>query len=208
MGTVKVPHARRFVPSYVEHTSYGVKESNPYNRLYEDRIIFLGTPIDDASASDVMAQLLQLEGDDPDSDIEIYLNSPGGSLTAMMAIYDTMRYVRSRIRTVCLGQAVSAAALILAAGSPGMRLCLPNARVLIQQPAIESVYGHTSDLLIQAAELQRMRSLMESAFAEHTGKTADQVHEDIERAAIFTAGEALRYGLVDEVVPSRKFTAA
>lgn len=135
------PEARYILPSFVERTSYGVKESNPYNKLFEERIIFLGVQIDDASANDVMAQLLFLESNDPDRDITMYINSPGGSFTALMAIYDTMQYVRPDIATVCLGQAASAAAVVLAAGAPGKRLAVPNARVMIHQPATEGFYG-------------------------------------------------------------------
>ena len=166
------PQARYILPSFVERTSYGVKESNPYNKLFEERIIFLGVQIDDASANDVMAQLLFLESNDPDRDITMYINSPGGSFTALMAIYDTMQYVRPDIQTVCLGQAASAAAVILAAGAPGKRLAVPNARVMIHQPATEGFYGQVSDLEIQANEISRMRRLMEETLARHTNQTA------------------------------------
>src|SRR5918912_53602 len=153
---------RYIIPSFVERTSYGIKESNPYNKLFEDRIIFLGVQIDDASANDVMAQLLTLEGTDPDRDIIMYINSPGGSFTAMTAIYDTMQYVRPDIQTVCLGQAASAAAVMLAAGTKGKRLALPNARVLIHQPALAGGdYGQASDIEIQANEVLRMRQWLE-----------------------------------------------
>ncbi|MGZ4553372.1 MAG: ATP-dependent Clp protease proteolytic subunit, partial [Mycobacteriaceae bacterium] len=177
----QMPSSRYVLPSFVERTSYGMKESNPYNKLFEERIIFLGVQVDDASANDVMAQLLCLESDDPDRDITIYINSPGGSFTSLMAIYDTMQYVRADIQTVCLGQAASAAAVLLAAGTPGKRLALPNARVLIHQPSTEGVYGQVSDLAIQAAEMQRMRRLLETTLAKHTGRDADQVRLDIER---------------------------
>src|SRR5512139_4066869 len=151
-------HNRYVLPSFVERTSYGVKESNPYNKLFEDRIIFLGVQVDDASANDVMAQLLTLEGTDPDRDIIMYINSPGGSFTALTAIYDTMQYIRPDIQTVCLGQAASAAAVLLSAGTKGKRLALPNARVLIHQPSLSgSDYGQASDIEIQANEVLRMR---------------------------------------------------
>ncbi|RZS32273.1 ATP-dependent Clp protease protease subunit [Herbihabitans rhizosphaerae] len=182
-------------------------EPNPFEKLYEERIIFLGTQIDDASAGDVIAQLIHLEGANSDRDIEIYLNSPGGSLTAMLAIYDTMRFVRPRIRTVCVGQVGSAAALILAAGSPGMRACLPNARVLIRQPAAEGLHGQASDLHSYATELQRMRQVMETMLAHHTGKSAEEIHSDIERQKVLTAEEAREYRIVDEVLPYRKAPA-
>src|SRR5512133_4102198 len=151
-------HNRYIIPSFVERTSYGVKESNPYYELFGERIIFLGVQIDDASANDVMAQLLVLESIDPDRDILMYINSPGGLFTSLMAIYDTMQYVRPEISTVCLGQAASAAAVLLAAGTPGKRLAVPNARILLHQPATEGIYGQVSDLEIQAAEIARMRT--------------------------------------------------
>lgn len=204
---LNLPEARYILPSFVERTSYGVKESNPYNKLFEERIIFLGVQVDDASANDVMAQLLCLESDDPDRDITIYINSPGGSFTSLMAIYDTMQYVRADIQTVCLGQAASAAAVLLAAGTPGKRLALPNARVLIHQPSTEGVYGQVSDLAIQAAEMQRMRRLLETTLAKHTGRDADQVRLDIERDKILTAEEAKTYGIIDQVLPYRKLSA-
>jgi len=179
-------------------------ESNPFDKLYEERIVFLGSEIDDEVAGAVTAQLIQLEGADPDRVIEIYVNSPGGSLTAMLAIYDTMQQVRPQIRTVCLGQAVSAAALILAAGTPGMRACLPHARLLIHQPVLGRVAGAASDVRIAADEASRMRRLMETAFARHTGKSPEEIHADIEREKVLTAEQAKEYGIVDEVVPSRK----
>jgi ATP-dependent Clp protease, protease subunit len=200
------PQSRYVLPSFVERTSYGVKESNPYNKLFEERIIFLGVQIDDASANDVMAQLLVLESTDPDRDILMYINSPGGSFTSLMAIYDTMQYVRPEITTVCLGQAASAAAVLLAAGSPGKRLAVPNARILIHQPATEGIYGQVSDLEIQAAEISRMRKLLESTLAKHSGRTPEQVRLDIERDKILTAEEAKDYGIIDEIIQSRKLT--
>ena len=198
------PSARYVLPSFVERTSYGVKESNPYNKLFEERIIFLGVQIDDASANDVMAQLLVLESTDPDRDILMYINSPGGSFTSLMAIYDTMQYVRPEIPTVCLGQAASAAAVLLAAGTPGKRLAVPNARILIHQPATEGIYGQVSDLEIQAAEISRMRKLLEATLAKHSGRTPEQVRQDIERDKILTAPEAKEYGIIDEIIQSRK----
>jgi ATP-dependent Clp protease protease subunit len=190
----------------VERTSYGVKESNPYNKLFEERIIFVGVQIDDASANDVMAQLIYLESADPDRDITMYINSPGGSFTSLMAIYDTMQYVRPDIQTFCLGQAASAAAVLLAAGTPGKRMALPNARVLIHQPATEGTYGQVSDLEIQAAEIQRVRRQMEAILARHTGKDEDRIRTDIERDKILTAAEAVEYGIIDEVLPYRKLS--
>ncbi|HMH89495.1 MAG TPA: ATP-dependent Clp protease proteolytic subunit [Streptosporangiaceae bacterium] len=192
--------SRYVLPSFVERTSYGVKEMNPYNKLFEERIIFLGVQIDDASANDVMAQLITLESIDPDRDILMYINSPGGSMTSMMAIYDTMQYIQPEIQTFCLGQAASAAAVILAAGSKGKRMALPNSRILIHQPAVESGYGQSSDLEIQAREILRMRAAMENILAQHTGQDEEQVRRDTERDKFFTAEEAKEYGLVDEVL--------
>ena len=195
------PQARYILPSFVEHTSYGVKESNPYNKLFEERIIFLGVQVDDASANDVMAQLLVLESLDPDRDITMYINSPGGSFTSLMAIYDTMQYVRADIQTVCLGQAASAAAVLLAAGTPGKRLALPNARILIHQPLTGGVIqGQVSDLEIQAAEIERMRTLMEETLSRHTGKDPAEIRKDIDRDKILTAAEAKEYGIIDTVL--------
>ena len=192
------------LPSFVERTSYGIKEMNPYNKLFEERIIFLGVQIDDASANDVMAQLITLESIDPDRDVLMYINSPGGSMTSMMAIYDTMQYIQPEIQTFCLGQAASAAAVLLAAGTKGKRMALPNSRILIHQPAVESGYGQSSDLEIQAREILRMRTAMERVIAQHTGKDEEQVRKDIERDKFLTAEEAKEYGLVDEVLTTLK----
>jgi len=197
-------HNRYVLPSFVERTSYGIKESNPYNKLFEDRIIFLGVQIDDASANDVMAQLLTLEGTDPDRDIIMYINSPGGSFTAMTAIYDTMLYVRPDIQTVCLGQAASAAAVLLGAGTPGKRMALPNSRIIIHQPATEGGYGQSSDIEIQAREIMRMRNQLEEIIARHSGQPIEKVRKDIDRDKIMTAQEAKEYGLVDAVLTTRK----
>jgi ATP-dependent Clp protease protease subunit len=198
------PSARYVLPSFVERTSYGIKESNPYNKLFEERIIFLGVQIDDASANDVMAQLLCLESTDPDRDIIMYINSPGGSFTSLTAIYDTMQFVKPEIQTVCLGQAASAAAVVLAAGTPGKRFALENSRIIIHQPATEGGYGQSSDIEIQANEILRMRALLETLISRHSGRTEDQVRQDIERDKILTAEAAVEYGLVDEVIKTRK----
>jgi ATP-dependent Clp protease protease subunit len=160
--------------------------------------------IDDASANDVMTQLLCLESDDPDREINMYINSPGGSFTALMAVYDTMQFIRPAIQTVCLGQAASAAAVLLAAGTPGRRLAVENARVLIHQPSMEGYQGQVSDLEIQAAEMTRTRRLMESTLARHCNRTPEQVRDDIERDRILTAPEAREYGIVDAIVQTRK----
>ncbi|GAA1813640.1 ATP-dependent Clp protease proteolytic subunit [Luedemannella flava] len=200
-------HNRYIIPSFIERTSYGVKESNPYNKMFEERIIFLGVQVDDASANDVMAQLLVLESTDPDRDITMYINSPGGSFTALTAIYDTMQYVRPDITTVCMGQAASAAAILLAAGAPGKRLALPNSRIIIHQPATEGGYGQGSDIEIQAREILRMRTMLETMLATHTGQAIEKVRRDIDRDKILTAEEAKEYGLIDQIMTNRKKTA-
>lgn len=201
---MQMPQARYVLPSFIEQSAYGTKETNPYAKLFEERIIFLGTQVDDTSANDIMAQLLVLEGLDPDRDITMYINSPGGSFTSLMAVYDTMQYVRPDVRTVCLGQAASAAAVLLAAGAPGKRACLPNSRVLIHQPATQGTQGQVSDLEIQAKEIERMRTLMEQTLARHTGRSAEQVRIDTDRDKILTAEEAVEYGIVDQVFDYRK----
>jgi ATP-dependent Clp protease protease subunit len=204
----RMPQSRYVLPSFIERTSYGIKESNPYNKLFEERIIFLGEQINNTSANDTMAQLLVLESTDPDRLITMYINSPGGSFTAMTAIYDTMQFVRPEIQTVCLGQAASAAAVLLAAGTPGKRLAVPNAQILIHQPATEGVYGQVSDLEIQAAEIQRMRRLLECTLAQHTGQTVERIRADIDRDKILTSIEAKEYGIIDEITQIRKLSAA
>src|SRR6186997_350227 len=202
----EMPSSRYILPSFVERTTYGIKESNPYNKMFEERIIFLGVQVDDASANDVMAQLIVLESTDPDRDITMYINSPGGSFTALTAIYDTMQYVRPDIQTVCMGQAASAAAVLLAAGTPGKRLALPNSRIIIHQPATEGGYGQGSDIEIQAREILRMRSLLEEMISKHTGREVEKIRKDIDRDKILTAAEAKEYGLIDQVLESRKKT--
>ncbi|MBV7363932.1 ATP-dependent Clp protease proteolytic subunit [Actinomycetaceae bacterium TAE3-ERU4] len=199
--------ARYVLPQFEERTAYGIKRQDPYAKLFEDRIVFLGVQVDDASADDVMAQLLVLESQDPDAMITMYINSPGGSFTALTAIYDTMMYIRPEIQTVCLGQAASAAAVLLAAGSPGKRLALPNARVLIHQPAMEGMRGQASDIEIMADEMDRMRDWLENTLAAHSGRTKEQVSRDIDRDKILTAQQALEYGLIDQVLASRKVNA-
>lgn len=200
-----LPSSRYVLPQFEERTAYGFKRQDPYNKLFEDRVIFLGVQVDDASADDVMAQLLVLESQDSERDITMYINSPGGSFTAMTAIYDTMQYVAPQIQTVVLGQAASAASVLLAAGAPGKRLALPNARVLMHQPAMgEAGHGQASDIEIQAAEILRMRTWLEETMARHTGKPVEQVNRDIDRDKILSANEALEYGIVDQVLTSRK----
>jgi len=201
------PGSRYILPQFEERTSYGMKRLDPYTKLFEDRIIFLGVQVDDASADDIIAQLIVLESQDPDRDITLYINSPGGSFTALTAIYDTMQYIRPDIATFCLGQAASAAAVLLGAGAPCKRFALPNARVLIHQPAMSGGdYGQASDIEIQANEVLRMRQWLETTLALHTGRTAEQVEKDIERDKILTAAQAKEYGLIDEVLESRKAT--
>ena len=204
-GGLHVPSSRYVLPSFVERTNYGIKESNPYNKLFEERIIFLGAPIDDVVANDVIAQLIVLESNDPDRDILIYINSPGGSFTALTAIYDTLQFVRPEIQTYCMGQAASAAAVLLGAGTKGKRYALSNSRVLIHQPSGGTEGAmQISDLDIQAKEILRMRDLMIEILAKHTGQTVEQVAADVERDKIFTAEQAKEYGLVDEVISTRK----
>lgn len=200
-----MPESRYILPSFEERTAYGYKRQDPYAKLFEDRIIFLGVQVDDASADDIMAQLLVLESQDPDRDIMMYINSPGGSFTAMTAIYDTMQYIKPEVQTVCLGQAASAAAVLLAGGAPGKRLALPNARVLIHQPSSgQSGHGQASDIEIQAAEIMRMREWLENTLAKHSQQSPEQVKKDIDRDKILSAAEALEYGLIDQVLESRK----
>ncbi|TCI97002.1 MULTISPECIES: ATP-dependent Clp protease proteolytic subunit [Aeromicrobium] len=196
-----------YIPQWEERTSYGFRRIDPYAKLFEDRIIFVGTPISDDVANAVMAQLLCLQQMDPDRDIQLYINSPGGSFTAMTAIYDTMRYLKPDVQTVCLGQAASAAAVLLAAGTPGKRYALPNSRILIHQPYTEGTGGQISDLEIQANEILRMRELLESMLSEATGKDASEISRDVERDKILTAEQAVEYGIVDQVFDSLKVPA-
>jgi ATP-dependent Clp protease protease subunit len=204
IGSSKLnPQSRYILPEFRERTANGERVHNPYTKLFEERIIFLGVQIDDASADDVMAQLLVLESLDPERDISMYINSPGGSYTAMTAIYDTMQFIKPQIQTICLGQAASAASVILAAGSPGKRFALPHARILIHQPYTEGG-GQGSDIEIQANEILRMRAEMEGIFAKHTGKKIEEIQKDIERDKILTAEDAQKYGIIDQVIASRK----
>ena len=194
-----------YIPQWEERTSYGYRRIDPYTKLFEDRIIFLGTPISDEVANAVMAQLLSLQAMETERDISLYINSPGGSFTALTAIYDTMTYIKPEIQTVCLGQAASAAAVLLSAGTKGKRLALPNARVLIHQPALMGGdYGQASDIEIQANEVLRMRLWLEETLARHSSRDLEQVRSDIERDKILTAEQAVEYGLVDQVLGTRK----
>lgn len=195
------------VPSFTERTPQGYAVKSPYDKLFEDRIVFLGTPVVDAVADAVMAQLLVLEAQEPDRDITMYINSPGGSFTAMTAIHDTMQFIRCQVQTVCLGQAASAAAVLLAAGAKGKRLALPNARVLIHQPALSNgEYAQASDIEIHANEALRMRTWLEETLAKHSNQDIEKVRNDIERDKILTADQAKEYGLVDQVLESRKMS--
>ncbi|KAB7372749.1 ATP-dependent Clp protease proteolytic subunit [Bifidobacterium longum] len=198
------PTNRYIMPQFVEKTPYGMKTQDAYSRLFEDRIIFLGVQVDDASADDVMAQLLVLESQDPNRDVMMYINSPGGSMTAMTAIYDTMQYIKPDVQTVCLGQAASAAAILLASGTKGKRLMLPNARVLIHQPAIDQGFGKATEIEIQAKEMLRMREWLEETLAKHTGQDVEKIRRDIEVDTFLTAPEAKEYGIVDEVLEHRQ----
>ena len=191
-----------YIPQWEERTSYGFRRIDPYAKLFEERIIFLGTPISDDIANAVMAQLLCLESMDPSRDIQIYINSPGGSFTAMTAIYDTMQFIQPDVQTVCLGQAASAAAVLLAAGAPGKRLALPHARVLLHQPWGQAG-GQATDVELAAREILRMRAQLDEILALHTGQPADKVHTDTERDFVMSADEAVAYGIIDEVITTR-----
>jgi ATP-dependent Clp protease protease subunit len=195
--------SRYVLPTIEERTAYGYKRLDPYTKLFEERIIFLGQAIDDTVANDVMAQILTLESMDPDRDIIMYINSPGGSFTALTAIYDTMQFVRPDVMTICLGQAASAAAVLLAGGTKGKRYALEHSRILIHQPYSEGG-GQGSDIEIQAKEILRMRTLLEELLARHSSRAIDDIGKDIERDKILTAQEAVEYGLIDQILSTRK----
>lgn len=199
------PAARHVLPQFTERTSAGSRALDPYSKLLDERIIFLGTVVDDTAANDVIAQFLHLEYAAPDRDISLYINSPGGSLSAMSAIYDTMQVVTCDVETTCLGQAASTAALLLAAGAPGKRMALPGARIVVQQPAFEEpLQGQPSDLEIQAQELLRLRAQLAEMLVRHTGQSPERIAADLERDKIFEAQDAKAYGLVDHVIKNRK----
>jgi ATP-dependent Clp protease protease subunit len=191
------------VPVVVEQTNRGERSFDIYSRLLNERIIFLGTPIDDNVANLVMAQLLHLESEDPDKDIQLYINSPGGSVTALLAIYDTMQYVKPDVATTCMGQAASAAAVLLAAGAPGKRLGLPHSRILIHQPS-GGAEGQSVDIEIQAREIIRMRRMLDEILATHTGQDVEKIARDTDRDFIMTASQAKEYGIIDEIIESRE----
>jgi ATP-dependent Clp protease protease subunit len=192
------------VPMVIESTSRGERAFDIYSRLLKDRIIFIGTPIDDQIANLVMAQLLFLEGEDPEKDINIYINSPGGVITAGLAIYDTMQYVKPDIQTICIGQAASMAAVLLAAGKKGKRMALPNSRVLIHQPLMHGLGGQASEIDIHAKDIMRMKARMNQILAHHTGQPVEKVDRDTDRDYILQANDAVEYGLVDQVIAKRE----
>jgi ATP-dependent Clp protease, protease subunit len=199
-----VIEARNYlVPTVVEQTNRGERAYDLYSRLLKERIIFLGTPIDDTIANLVCAQLLHLEAENPDSSINIYINSPGGDLTALFAIYDTMQYIKPQISTICFGQAASAAAVLLAAGAPGKRLALPHARILLHQPW-GSGGGQATDIEIQAREILRMRDLLNQILSRHTGQDLDRITKDTDRDYVLEAEQAKEYGIIDEVISARE----
>jgi ATP-dependent Clp protease protease subunit len=192
------------VPNVVEQTARGERSYDLYSRLLKENIIFLQTPVDDTVASLISAQLIFLESENPDKDINIYINSPGGDITALFAIYDTMQFIKNDIATICLGQAASAAAVLLAAGTKGKRLALPHARVLLHQPSGQVGYGQVTDLELAAAEIQRMREILDGILSDHTGQTIEKIHVDTDRDFVMEAQEALEYGIIDQVISSRE----
>jgi ATP-dependent Clp protease, protease subunit len=197
------PVRNYLVPTVVEQTNRGERAYDLYSRLLKENIIFLGTPIDDTVANLICAQLLHLESENPDKDINIYINSPGGDITALFAIYDTVQYIKNDIATICFGQAASAAAVLLAAGAKGKRLALPHSRILLHQPYGQSGYAQASDLELVGREIIRMRDLMNEIVARHTGQSVERVHKDTDRDFVMSAGEAKEYGIIDEVITDR-----
>ncbi len=189
------------IPMVIERTARGEREFDIYSRLLNERIIFLGTPIDDQVANLVVAQLLHLESEDPDKDISIYINSPGGSIYSGLAIYDTMNFIKPDVATMCVGVAMSMGSLLLAAGAKGKRACLPNSRILIHQPSA-GFEGQSTDIEIHAREILNLRARIDTIYAQHTGLSEEQVRSDMERDRFFTAEQALEYGLVDKVLDS------
>jgi ATP-dependent Clp protease, protease subunit len=201
---MQIGHAHSsLVPMVLEQTSRGERSFDIYSRLLNERIIFIGQPIDDAIANLVVAQLIHLESDDPDKDISVYVNSPGGSLHAGLAIYDAMQYVRPDVQTLCYGMAMSAGSLILAGGARGKRLTLPNARILIHQPS-SGFEGQSTDIEIHAREILELRRVIEHIYTRHTGQSPEQVHDDMERDRFFSAEQAVEYGLVDSIITERE----
>ncbi|MBM3671243.1 MAG: ATP-dependent Clp protease proteolytic subunit [Actinobacteria bacterium] len=200
------PIKNYLVPTVIEQTNRGERAFDIYSRLLKERIIFLGTPIDDAVSNLLIAQLLHLESEDPDKDISIYINSPGGDITGLFAIYDTMQYIKPSVQTICVGQAASAAAVLLSAGAPGKRFALPHARILIHQPH-GGASGQAVDIEIQAKEIIRMRELLDRILAHHTGQSEEKVGHDTDRDFIMSAPEAKDYGIIDEVITNRELAS-
>ena len=198
------PVRNYMVPNVIEQTSRGERGMDLYSRLLKENIIFLQTPVDDTIASLICAQLIHLESENPDKDINLYINSPGGDITALFAIYDTMQFIRNDIATICLGQAASAAAVLLAAGTKGKRLALPHARVLLHQPYGQVGYGQVTDLELAAREILRMRELLEELLSYHTGQPIERIHHDTDRDFVMEANAALEYGIIDTVISSRQ----
>lgn len=192
------------VPNVVEQTARGERSYDLYSRLLKENIIFLQTPVDDTVASLIAAQLIHLESENPDKDINIYINSPGGDITALFAIYDTMQFIKNDIATICLGQAASAAAVILAAGTKGKRLALPHSRVLLHQPSGQVGYGQVTDLELAANEIQRMREILDGILSHHTGQPIERINKDTDRDFVMEAQAALEYGIIDEVISARE----
>ena len=193
----------QLIPMVVEQTNRGERAYDIYSRLLKDAIIFIGTPIEDAIANVVIAQMLFLEGEDPDRDIVLYINSPGGSISAGLAIYDTMQFIKPAVQTVCIGQAASMAAMLLAAGAPGKRFSLPNSRIVIHQPLMSGLGGQATDIDIHAREIIRMRSRLNKILVEHTGQKLKRIEEDTERDYIMTAEQSREYGIIYEVIRQR-----
>jgi len=191
------------VPNVIEKTPQGERGYDLYSKLLKENIIFVGTPIDDTIANLICAQMLHLESENPDKDINLYINSPGGSITSLLAIYDTMQFVKNDVSTICFGQAASAAAVLLAAGTPGKRLALPHTRILLHQPYSEA-YGQATDIELAAREINRLRELLEQILARHTGQEIEKVHNDTDRDFVMSAGEAREYGIIDEVIEARE----
>jgi ATP-dependent Clp protease protease subunit len=196
------PIRNYLVPTVIEQTNRGERGYDLYSKLLKENIIFIGTPIDDTIANLICAQMLHLESENPDKDINLYINSPGGDITALFAIYDTMQYVQPNIATICLGQAASAAAVLLAAGTPGKRMALPHARILIHQP-YAGAQGQATDIELAAREILRMRTLLEEILANHTGQSVERLHNDTDRDFVMSAAEAKDYGIIDEVIDTR-----
>jgi ATP-dependent Clp protease protease subunit len=205
-GAAVPPTMNYLVPTVIEQTNRGERAFDIYSRLLQQRIVFLGTPVSDDVANVVMAQLLHLESEDPDKDIAIYINSPGGSITALFAIYDTMEFIKCDVQTICMGQAASAAAVLLAAGTKGKRLALPNSRILLHQPS-GGAEGQSVDIEIQANEILRMRDSLDAILSEKTGQTVERIRKDTDRDFILSAPQALEYGLIDAIITSRKVDA-